>query len=43
VRPGMRAADFPAGAAIVRACRAVTDFAPPDDAHRHAAAWPKRA
>jgi glycosyltransferase involved in cell wall biosynthesis len=43
VRPGVRAADFPATVALARACRAVTDFAPADARPQPAPAWPRRA
>jgi glycosyltransferase involved in cell wall biosynthesis len=43
VRPGTRAADFPAAQAIARACRAVTDFAPPADARESVPAHLRRA
>lgn len=43
VRPGTRAADFPAAQAIARACRAVTDFATPADVRDPAPAHLRRA
>lgn len=43
VRPGLRGADFPAAAALARACRAVTELTPPDACAPAAAAWPRRA
>jgi glycosyltransferase involved in cell wall biosynthesis len=43
VRPGTRAADFPADQAIARACRAVTDFASPASARDAAPAGLRRA
>lgn len=43
VVPGARAADFPAAAAIARACRAITDFSTADTERRPSAAWPERA
>jgi glycosyltransferase involved in cell wall biosynthesis len=43
VRPGARAADFPAAVALARACRAVTDFAADDARAGPAVAWPRRA
>jgi glycosyltransferase involved in cell wall biosynthesis len=43
VRPGTRAADFPADQAIARACRAVTDFALPASARDAVPAGFRRA
>jgi hypothetical protein len=43
VMPGLRAADFPAAAAIARACRAITDLSAADAGSRPPAAWPERA